>query len=402
MPLDPSIIAGLDKPDFLGALTRGSAFAAQQRNAPILDQLLQQKATQGEQQIQANEQTFDQNAQAQAIGFIQAQGRLAQMIIDAPDIESKRAILTEAAPFLRQFGVSDESIRAIKLNDDAALQRVVDRGQAFGGGELERSGVPFPVQLEGGGQAAAQVFTGPGGQVVTRNAPFTGTILDRKGQGAPERVAEAVETAEGTTQVEQDVILATQPEIAERVATAKKRGEGISTRQSGNIGAGLDAAKGVPVLKRTIELLDSVKTGGFEAARLRAKQFFGVEGADEGELSANLGQNVLADLRETFGAQFTEKEGERLERIRARFGASPATNRRLLQNAMDIALNAAERGINSAVAAKDFQSAADIQDLLSLELQAPELTPTGQTATNQETGEQVQEMSDGTWIPVSG
>jgi hypothetical protein len=45
-----------------------------------------------------------------------------------------------------------------------------------------------------------------------------------------------------------------------------------------------------------------------QAASLAAKKFFGVESADEGELSYLLGKAVLTKLRATFGAAFTVGE----------------------------------------------------------------------------------------------
>ena len=95
-------------------------------------------------------------------------------------------------------------------------------------------------------------------------------------------------------------------------------------------------------MRRGLELLATVNTGGIDNARLQIKKFFGVEGADEGELSANLGRAVLSQLRQTFGAAFTEREGARLDNLSARFGASTASNTRLnkyVSGAYDISLS---------------------------------------------------------------
>jgi hypothetical protein len=64
------------------------------------------------------------------------------------------------------------------------------------------------------------------------------------------------------------------------------------------------------VLRRGLDILKTLETGGVQAASLAAKKFFGVESADEGELSYLLGKAVLTKLRATFGAAFTvEEEG---------------------------------------------------------------------------------------------
>jgi hypothetical protein len=136
-------------------------------------------------------------------------------------------------------------------------------------------------------------------------------------------------------------------------------------RLQDRINEGIDAVKGLPILRRGLQLLDTVKTGGINNARLQIKKFFGVEGADEGELSANLGRAVLAQLRQTFGAAFTEREGARLDSLSARFGASTESNKQLLRQAEDIILNAARRGIDAAKQVGDNYALEDINKYVS-------------------------------------
>ena len=81
-------------------------------------------------------------------------------------------------------------------------------------------------------------------------------------------------------------------------------------------------------------MLDSIETGGFKNALFQARKFFGVEGKDEGTLSANLGTAVLAKLRETFGAAFTAKEGDELKALSAGFGSNTLVNINLLRQAL--------------------------------------------------------------------
>ena len=140
--------------------------------------------------------------------------------------------------------------------------------------------------------------------------------------------------------------------------------KGKAGRVQASIGEGVDAVKGIPILRRSLQLLERIETGGIDSARLRAKQLFGVEGADEGELSANLGRAVLSQLKATFGSQFTEREGARLERMSAGFGKSPATNKRILRQSLKIAQSAAERGLDAAAKAGDNIAADEIRDFL--------------------------------------
>ena len=153
--------------------------------------------------------------------------------------------------------------------------------------------------------------------------------------------------------------------VAQSTAAGRTRGEGQANRVDNTINLGIDAAQGLPLLRRTIGLLDTVETGGLAEAQLRASQYFGVEGADEGELSANLGRAVLSQLKTIFGAQFTEKEGDRLEGYSAGFGRSAAANRRILRQTLTLTEGAVRRALEAALESGDeaaVQQLMDFQD----------------------------------------
>lgn len=132
------------------------------------------------------------------------------------------------------------------------------------------------------------------------------------------------------------------------VAGSEEGAKETQKRYAGMISEGYKAADALPIVNRGIELLDSVSTGGLDAVKLKATNLFGVTGADEAELSANLGKAVLAQLRSTFGAQFTETEGRRLQEIEAGFGKSTEGNKRLLEQAKKLVERVARRGIDAA------------------------------------------------------
>lgn len=151
-------------------------------------------------------------------------------------------------------------------------------------------------------------------------------------------------------------------------AAATTGGQKGAERLQTQMDTGLDAADHVAIVKRGLDLLDSVKTGGLDAVKLKATNLFGVTGADEAELSANLGKAVLSQLRSTFGAQFTQQEGERLAQIEAGFGKSTEGNRRLLEQAQKIMERAARRGIRAAERSGDMDTAQEIRDALDFSL----------------------------------
>lgn len=166
-------------------------------------------------------------------------------------------------------------------------------------------------------------------------------------------------------------------EQARNVAANKSAGsenaKGKQQKLRTSINEGVAAADGTAVIRRSLELLKGIETGGIDAVQQRVKQVFGVEGADEGELSANLGKAVLSQLRSIFGAAFTEREGARLERIEAGFGKSTATNKRLLEQLLKMSEREAKRGMRAAKQANDDFSYTEIEEALKFEVE-PEIT----------------------------
>lgn len=215
-------------------------------------------------------------------------------------------------------------------------------------GQVRQATAAEAQAFMGAGAAPGQSPGAPGGPAFV--GPTPGQIEADKAQGKA------------------GVELETAPEIARQTQAAGATGKAGAERQAGFIDEGLRAADSIPVINRAMELLDSVSTGGLDAAKLAATNFFGITGADEGELSNNLGKAVLSQLRATFGAAFTEKEGARLSEIESGFGKSTAVNRRLLGQTKAIVERAARRGIEAARSAGDEFTAQEIERALRMTL----------------------------------
>jgi|GEM_PF-3329659 len=153
---------------------------------------------------------------------------------------------------------------------------------------------------------------------------------------------------------------------AGQVAISQAQGKGASERAQGIINAGVDAVSQFPVITRTLDLLKEAKTGGFAGAGIRARSLFGVEGADEGELSYNLSMNVLQQLRPIFGSAFTAGEGQRLERIEASIGRNTDTNIRLLNQALSVAKTSVEKALDRAEEANDSSTVRELSNAISM------------------------------------
>lgn len=118
-------------------------------------------------------------------------------------------------------------------------------------------------------------------------------------------------------------------------------------------------------VNRSIDLLDSIETGGIDNALIRAKQTLGIESADEAELSYELGKSVLKQLKPTFGAAFTVNEMLELKRMEAGLGKSVAGNKRILQNLSKVIGRSANRGMRAAESLGDNFAAEEIRLAMS-------------------------------------
>jgi hypothetical protein len=193
----------------------------------------------------------------------------------------------------------------------------------------------------------------------------------------------------------------TKAEIAKEVKGAEKEASAQETRIQDIIDKGYSAAETTPILRRSLELMKEIKTGGFAGVKLKAKQYFGVQGADEAELSTNLARAALAKLRQNLGAQFTERENKMLQRVEAGIGKSTQGNIRILEQSLTVANNSAKRAIRRARARGDMETVDEIEALMNESLAPPSETPPAETrqvtATNPKTGQKIV-FKNGQWF----
>lgn len=160
------------------------------------------------------------------------------------------------------------------------------------------------------------------------------------------------------------------PILAGDIATATTRSNTQEGRIQQAIEDGIDAAARMPKLMMARELLNTVDTGGWDAVKLRFKQALGITSADESKLIYELSKNVLSQLKPTFGAAFTAKEGDLLMRIEANTNLSTEGNIALLDeliNALDLAV---QRGRVEARENKDTRSLNAMDGYLAQQFQS--------------------------------
>lgn len=242
----------------------------------------------------------------------------------------------------------EDQNNALRVTELLALSPE-DRITRAGASPLQKS-TPRIIERDGQKFVLTPTFDPATGETTLTESPFTGDLISTIGETAEQRQAREIETARARREAEE----------AERI---KAIGPGaLAQRRQTNINNAITVSDALPIITRSLELLDSVKTGGFAQAALVAKQRFGIESADEAELSNQLGKAVLTQLRATFGAAFTAQEGQLLQDIEAGFGKSTAGNRRLLQQAERLMNRAIDRGLKSAIDAEDFEAAQQIKE----------------------------------------
>jgi len=302
--------------------------------------------------------------------------------INNPDFDKAQAVK------LSNLSITDENaaVQQIKLLQEGLESQVQIFNRMLGtsAGAADFSfGSGIPVERIINGEKVKGLLTTvrnkATGAIEERFTPFGGAALSREGESPAEKSARRVKQEEDIALARAEVEAATAPGIAGEVAQAEgevgldisereKLQAGTIAREDKILSQGTVAAESTATIRRALTLLDRVKTGGINAISLRVKDALGISGADEGELSNSLGKAVLSQLRDTFGAAFTEGEGRRLERIEAGFGKSPAANRRLLGNALAISERAAKRALKIAIRRGDTDTVDDIQGLLNFTL----------------------------------
>ncbi len=224
-------------------------------------------------------------------------------------------------------------------------------------------------------QQSIPVLNDATGKIEQTLVPITGEPVSRLGETAGAQTIRAIGEAAGVAGARRAEELRT----AAPIASEKVRGQSEQQRIQTQIEEGFASADQLGTVNRTLELLDTVDTGNFENIQAQAEAFLGIQGADKTELMANMGTAVLARLRETFGAAFTEREGKLLQDFSAGFGKSTAGNKALLTRAKKLIQRKAQRGIAAAVRNKDFAAAEEIQKALDFKV-GPEPTTPAATA----------------------
>jgi len=273
----------------------------------------------------------------------------------------------EGKDITRLVELSNLSESELDLELDKMLLQATDietiTGSAPGAGKKFTKGAGVRTQMADGSFAiVTPVLNEVTGQVENQVTAIPGALVSTIGETGEQLTGRKIGEAGGIAEVRAEVALETAAPLAGETA----KGSATQVRRQKDIDSGFTAADSLAVVNRSLELLESLETGGIDQVKLEAKRLFGIESADEAELSAGLSKAVLSQLRGIFGAAFTASEGERLIAIEAGFGKSTAGNIRLLQQTKAIIMRAAKRGIRAAEKNDQPEIADEIREAMKL------------------------------------
>lgn len=375
MPLRPGINLAAQQADLTTVLPlfqQAREFQQRRSLMPLEQQLTQQAVDSGD--IALNEDRRDALTRSVVEG-----AAMVKPHVDRGDFQGAMRALQQRRASLQAQGIdtsnTDEAIALLQQDPNAfvnSVEALVEFGNQSG---ILGRGQAVPVALQ---ERQALLRDAEGafdeqGQVKPREQLTPKQISALTDLNVIPRLVGSSRITEATTPGLTSDVAESEEVIEGAKASGKVTGKGIETRRVERINTGVDAARGIPTLKRALLLLERVETGGPEAMELALKQRLGAETADEGELSNKLGKAVLSQLRAIFGPQFTEREGQRLDDIEANFRRNTAVNKRLLNELLQFSEKKAKQAIKDAVAIEDFDTAASIK--ASMDAQFDENSP---------------------------
>lgn len=292
-------------------------------------------------------------------------------------IEQRAAAAQKAIPVLAKLGVDVSQIDTSNLTDEVldssinALAPYASIEQAKA--SASPTGSESIVDKNGTAYSQIKVFdptTKKVSLIETALGP-TSSLTNRMGQTAEDQYStalrlkqqqdayaaqKALEVAGGKAEIDINT--------AAPLEAEKKAAEQRSTYKTQAVAA----AENIPTLERAIDLNSKVITGGSQSALQAAANYLGIASADPGELRSLLNQNILGQLKSTFGGSPTEGERAALGQAQASFNQSGYVNKSLLDNALKLARMRVNRGKQAAYKDGDAETIKYIDDALSVKL----------------------------------
>jgi hypothetical protein len=325
---------------------------------------------------QARQQSLGEGEYQSSLRKIQIANKLAQKALTLPP-EGRMKLVQDYSGALQAVGFTPEDLASTPL-DDAGLQNLIAQTDSVLGAsgannatDVQQAqyveGLGYIQQLRNGQVAMAELSPDQQAKVKAALDAQAGRQAEAYGlktrTGLEARAELEPELKRSIKEEEQGVIARTEPQIkaSEKTATQSAEQRTIYKTQA------LAAAENMPTIKRAIQLQEEINSGGGANALRKVANYLGVSSADEGELNSLFGQNILGQLKSTFGGNPTEGERLALEQAQASFSQTGKINIRLLNNAMKLAELRIRRGKQAAQTDKDEDTLKYIDDAISID-----------------------------------
>ena len=290
-------------PDILGSLARGHEFAQTLENAPLIQQMNQQRVVQGQQQIDANASDLAKARAEFSEQQLLTSGQLAEAMLSVEQSE-RPALLVQIKPILEGQGFNQHQIESFPIGNDERLEGIAGFARQAQGRASRPVGVPTLIDTDSGPAQSILVDNGDG-TFSNEIVPIEGQLIDRLGRTTDDRVSEAGQTAGARTQATQDVRAQTDPGIAEDVAAASTRGrlreEDRFAAEKRIRGADASISKAdnvLDILDEALGLVGPTTAGpaGFAAPLAAGTDAFTLRGHID-TIQANLSFKEIAEMR---------------------------------------------------------------------------------------------------------
>lgn len=331
---------------------------------------------------QMRQQQISEGDYATALRKMQIANKLAKRAITLPP-EGRMQLMRDYSGALQSVGFTPEDLAGTPL-DDAGLQNLIaqtdsvlssvmpEQQTRVQSSQILDDGTTVQVMSDGSVRvtdASGDVLSGKQATDAIRAAQQYSTEL--QGQRSGSRTRSTLETRmdlepelKGAVKAEeQRVVAETQPGISASERTAVQGAEQRTIYKT----QALAAAENMPTLRRAIQLQEEINSGGGANTLRKMANYLGVSSADEGELNSLFGQNILGQLKSTFGGNPTEGERIALEQAQASFSQTGKINIRLLNNALKLADLRIRRGKQAARADNDEDTLSFIDDAMSID-----------------------------------
>lgn len=291
------------------------------------------------------------------------------------DVEGARNDLQGVAAALTNQGYLDKDLYAQSFGVNIGGHNA-GRSEILDDGTVIQSTPTGPVVYSASGQkltgdAAAKAVKDAqqyGAQIQAQRAGGRAEAVGQAQLGINPQIASAVDAAKAAVE------LGTKPGITAASTTAE---EGAKNRNLYKTQA-IATAENIPTLKRAIELQDKIATGGAANSARALANYLGSSSTDAGELNSLFNQNILGQLKSTFGGNPTEGERAALSQAQASYAQTGSINSKLLQNALKLADLRVKRGRAAAKTDKDTDTLDSIDSALSVDFSdstTPAITP---------------------------